>query len=71
MCQHTKIRSKTHEDEKNVDSYLSPEDYIRIKQMYDMTLAQRNEEIFHFNILCCCVMKAFLIKLLEKKLRRD
>lgn len=58
-------------DEKNVDSYLSPEDYIRIKQMYDMTLAQRNEEIFHFNILCCCVMKAFLIKEYDLDLNND
>ena len=42
--------------------YLSEKDYVRIKQIYDMALAQVNENLEQFNIVCCCVMKAFLIK---------
>lgn len=42
--------------------YLSEKDYTRIKQIYDMALAQANENMEQFNIVCCCVMKAFLIK---------
>ena len=42
--------------------YLSEKDYTRIKQIYDMALIQVNENLEQFNIVCCCVMKAFLIK---------
>lgn len=42
--------------------YLSEKDYTRIKQIYDMALAQVNENLEQYNIVCCCVMKAFLIK---------
>lgn len=42
--------------------YLSPNDYIRIKQIYDMALGQMDETLEQFNLVCCCVMKAFLIK---------
>lgn len=42
--------------------YLSSDDYIRIKQIYDMALSQIDERLDQFNLLCCCVMKAYLIK---------
>lgn len=42
--------------------YLSQKDYTRIKQIYDMALTQVNENLEQFNIVCCCVMKSFLIK---------
>ena len=42
--------------------YLSSDDYMRIKQIYDMALGQIDEELEQFNLVCCCVMKAFLIK---------
>ena len=42
--------------------YLSEKDYMRIKQIYDIALAQVNENLEQFDIICCCVMKAFLIK---------
>lgn len=42
--------------------YLSEKDYMRIKQIYDMALAHENENIEQFNIVCCCIMKAYLIK---------
>lgn len=43
--------------------YLSSDDYMRIKQIYDMVLGQRDETLEQFNLVCCCVMKAFLIKI--------
>ena len=42
--------------------YLSPNDYMKIKQIYDMALGQKDETLEEFNFVCCCVMKAFLIK---------
>lgn len=42
--------------------YLSSKDYMRIKQIYDMALDQIDETLEQFNFVCCCVMKAFLIK---------
>lgn len=42
--------------------YLSEDDYMRIKQIYDMALAQENKNLEQFNIVCCCIMKAYLIK---------
>lgn len=48
---------------KNMENiYLSEKDYMRIKQIYDMALAQVNENLEQFNIVCCCIMKAYLIK---------
>lgn len=44
------------------NTYLSEKDYMRIKQIYDMALAQENKNIEQFNIVCCCIMKAYLIK---------
>ncbi|MBC6011430.1 hypothetical protein [Holdemanella hominis] len=41
--------------------YLSEDDYMRIKQIYDMALAQE-KNLEQFNIVCCCIMKAYLIK---------
>ena len=41
--------------------YLSEDDYTRIKQIYDMALAQE-KNLEQFNIVCCCIMKAYLIK---------
>lgn len=41
--------------------YLSEDDYMRIKQIYDMALAQE-KKLEQFNIVCCCIMKAYLIK---------
>lgn len=43
MCQHTKIRSKTHEDEKNVDPIVA-------MQQKSMFLFQNSEII----IIYCC-----------------
>lgn len=42
--------------------YLSSNDYMRIKQIYDIALDQMNETLDKYNLVCCCVMKAFLIK---------
>ncbi len=42
--------------------YLSSDDYMRIKQIYDTTLGQMDETLEQFNLVCCCVLKAFLIK---------
>ncbi len=42
--------------------YLSSDDYMRIKQIYDMALGQIDEALEQFDLVCCCVMKAFLIK---------
>ncbi|MCI8427093.1 MAG: hypothetical protein HFJ03_06125 [Lachnospira sp.] len=42
--------------------YLSSDDYMRIKQIYDTTLGQIDKRLEQFNLVCCCVMKAFLIK---------
>ena len=42
--------------------YLTENDYLRIKQIHDMALAQVNENLEQFNIICCCIMKAYLIK---------
>lgn len=41
---------------------LSSDDNIRIKQIYDLALGQIDETLEQFDLLCCCVMKAFLIK---------
>lgn len=46
-------------DMKNI--YLTENDYLRIKQIHDMALAQVNENLEQFNIICCCIMKAYLI----------
>lgn len=46
--------------------YLSKNDYMRIKQIYDMALAQENLNLEQFNIVCCCIMKAYLIKTYDK-----
>lgn len=47
----------------NVENiYLSEKDYMRIKQMYDMALTQARENLEQYNLICCYVMKAFLIK---------
>lgn len=48
------------EDIENI--YLSSDDYMRIKQIYDMALGQMDEALEQFNLVCCCVLKAFLIK---------
>ena len=48
------------EDIENI--YLSSDDYMRIKQIYDMALGQMDETLEQFNLVCCCVLKAFLIK---------
>lgn len=42
--------------------YLLEKDYTRIKQIYDMALAQVDKNLEQYNIVCCYVMKAFLIK---------
>lgn len=44
------------------DIYLPPDDYIRIKQIYYIALGQMNEILIQFEVVCCYVMKAFLIK---------
>ena len=47
----------------NVENiYLTEKDYTRIKQVYDMALTQVNKNLEQFNVVSCCVMKAFLIK---------
>lgn len=53
------------------DFYLSPDDYKRIKEIYDLALNQAEEELKIFNLLCCCVMKAFLIKNYEAGLDKE
>ncbi len=50
---------------------LSEDDYARVKCMYDMTLSLTYEKSQQFNLLCCCVMKAFLIKQKEKDINVD
>lgn len=42
--------------------HLSENDYMRIKQIYDMALAKADDNLEQFNMLCCYVMKAFLLK---------
>jgi len=49
-------------DESCVDFYLYPDDYLKVKQIYDSGLSQIGEANSQFNIICCCVMKAFLLK---------
>lgn len=46
--------------------YLSEDDYRDIKQIYDTVLAQENKKSQQFNMVCCCVMKAYLIKNFDK-----
>ena len=58
-------------NEKVENIYLSEKDYTRIKQIYDMALAQVNENLEQFNIVCCCVMKAFLIKTYDNSLEKN
>lgn len=53
------------------DFYLSPDDYIRIKDIYDTALSQTDEKFKIFDALCCCVMKAFLIKNYEDGLDKE
>ena len=61
------------DDLKNI--YLSPVDYERIKQIYDSALNRADTSIEQFDALCCCVMKAYLIKtydtITEKSKRVD
>lgn len=49
-------------DESKLDIYLNEDDYAWAKQMYDMALALSQEELKQYDIICCCVMKAYLIK---------
>lgn len=60
---------------KNMENIcLFENDYMRIKQIYDMALAQENQNLEQFNIICCCIMKAYLIKTddsLEKNKKVD
>lgn len=52
--------SKINKDMGNI--YLSEDDCMRIEQIYDTALAQENINLEQFNIVCCCIMKAYLIK---------
>lgn len=51
--------------------YLSSDDYMRVKQIYDMALGQMDETLEQFNLVCCCVMKAFLIKNYDRTLDKN
>lgn len=51
--------------------YLSSNDYMRIKQIYDMALGQIDKTLEQFNLVCCCVMKAFLIKTYDSVLNKS
>lgn len=42
--------------------YLSHNDYIRIEKIYNIALRQKEAKLEQFDLLCCCVMKAYLIK---------
>ena len=44
------------------DIYLEENAYMRMKQIYDMTFNEKNKKLEQFNIICCCIMKAYLIK---------
>lgn len=44
------------------DFYLPPEEYTRIKQLYDLALKKADKTISQFDFICCCVMKAYIIK---------
>ncbi|MPQ30552.1 hypothetical protein E4V42_03755 [Clostridium estertheticum] len=50
---------------------LCENDYARVKRMYDMEIGLINEKYGQFDLLCCCVMKAFLIKEKEKSISAD
>lgn len=53
-------------NENNNNIYLSPNDYKRAKHIYDIALKQANTTIEQFDAMCCCVMKAYLIKNYDK-----
>ena len=55
-------------DESKLDIYLNEDDYAWAKQMYDMALALSQEELKQYDIICCCVMKAYLIKKCDSSL---
>lgn len=48
------------------NAYLSKNDYIRIKQIYDITLDQKNKNLEQYNMICSCIMKAYLIKTYDR-----
>lgn len=50
------------------DICLSSDDYKRVQQIYDISLNQKQEKLEQLDLICCCVMKAFLIKEYETKL---
>ena len=55
-------------DESKLDIYLNEDDYAWAKQMHDMALALSQEELKQYDIICCCVMKAYLIKKCDSSL---
>lgn len=61
--------STINENIKNI--YLSEKDYMRIKKIYNMALTQKNENLEQYNTICCCVMKAFLIKTYDNSLQKN
>ena len=49
------------------DINLSEFDYKRVKQIYDKSLKQIDDSIRQYDIICCCVMKAYLIKTFDEE----
>ena len=49
-------------DENMENIYLPPQAYEWMKQIYDMAIESAGENIDRYNLTCCCIMKAFLIK---------
>ena len=49
------------------DINLSECDYKRVKQIYDKSLKQIDDSIRQYDIICCCVMKAYLIKTFDEE----
>lgn len=57
---------------KNIeDINLSECDYKRVKELYDKSLEQIDDQIRQYDILCCCVMKAYLIKTFDKEQEKN
>ena len=46
--------------------HLNIFDYIRAWKLYKITKKQINESIQQYDVVCCCVMKAYLIKKYDK-----
>ncbi|MBD5083178.1 MAG: hypothetical protein HDT34_03305 [Clostridiales bacterium] len=64
-----RLDNMTQLDENNNDFYLSQDDWKRVKSVFDIALQYEKCPNPQYDALCCCIMKAFLIKNFDKSLK--